>query len=648
MIPGESLARDPRGRSPPAWVPAVLAVAVLVLTGVAAPVAAHASLSDSDPENGARLETRPAEATLTFAGDGIQTADVAVLDPDGEDVSREARVDPDDAQLVRVPLEPGPTDGQHGLYTVEWEVFADDGHTTSGSFVFTVGDGPLDRDAVLETYRTEGGGADEGTPLPEAGAKGLVLLAIAGLVGLPATAAVAVYPVATRFDSPTRTVDRLLARSVAGTSAILFASVLALGLARAASLGPLAVGTVREFVATALGRVWLVQLGLAAALAVALVSIARDPDRRSRRGRLGTALVGALAVGALGSWTSHSATAIDRLWGLAADFAHVVGAGLWLGGLFVLAVVVPPMLRGTAAADRRAAAAETIRRYSLLALAGVTLAGATGLTLASWHVPALEDLAGTGYGRTLSAKTLLVLLALGLGGGTRFVLLRRLETGADRSAPIVAFTRAVRLEVALLAVVVLLSGLLASVPTAAVVAGGDHGLETATVERTDDDTVVELAATPAATVTDRDATGDRRERLLVAENTPLVFEVAFSSGAGGDPVASDRPVRLLATAVDGDATIEVELEETNGGTYATVQRLPADGDWELRITGAPDGDFDDWWIDARVADDRTASDDTARSDGNDPPLPIWLRFGAVAIAVVGTAAVVLEAVRFGD
>ncbi|ELY93710.1 copper resistance CopC/CopD family protein [Natrialba taiwanensis] len=641
------------------WLFAILAVVVVVLASVATPVAAHAYLSDSDPANGEQVEALPQEVTLTFSGDGVQTADVTVSGPDGDDVSSDATVDSDDPQLVRTPLESA-TDGEaaEGMYSVKWEILADDGHTVTGSFVFSVGDEPLDRDAVLEAYADDE--PDEGVPPGETAAKGLLLVALVGLVGGPITAGVAVYPIADRVGSSMRSVDRRLKRLLTVASALLFVSVSALGLARATALGSLSTATVLEFAGMPLGRAWLVQLGLAAAvLALFGAAVAGGIPRRIW---LGGSLVGAIGVGAAVSWSSHSATAINRLQGAILDFAHVASAGLWVGGLVVLALVVPLLLRETAPADRTTVAASAIRRYSLLALAGVTLAVATGLGLASWHVPSLAALGESVYGATLSTKTLLVLLGLGLGGFTRIVLLRRLESpddadcdgfvgrvlggagtrirddgGQPDDGAITAFTRAVRFEVAILVLVVLLSGLLTSVPTAAVV-GGDDGPGTATIER-EDDVDIELMATPA----DRDAND---ERLRLQQGEPVVLEVAFTDG--DDYLESERTVRLLAESEAGDR-FQVELDETEDGTYATVQTLPSDGDWELRITGEPDSEFVAQTVGAHVESDASTHDHDETdhsSDGDDSLFTTLLQFGAVAVGVVGSVAVAIEATQF--
>ncbi len=103
------------------------------------------------------------------------------------------------------------------MYTVDWEVLADDGHTTAGSFFFSLGDEPLDRDAVLEAYEDDDEVDDEVPPL-ETAAKGLLLVALVGLVGGPTAGALAVYPVADRLNSSTHVVDQRLKRLLAGAA----------------------------------------------------------------------------------------------------------------------------------------------------------------------------------------------------------------------------------------------------------------------------------------------------------------------------------------------------------------------------------------------------------------------------------------------
>ncbi|WP_440770361.1 copper resistance CopC/CopD family protein [Natronorubrum sp. DTA28] len=667
----------------------VLVVMALAIGLVATPVAAHAYLSDSDPGNGEQLDDVPEEVTLYFSGDGVVNADIVVEGPDGEPVSSESEIDDEDNQIVRVPIDDA--DGEDGMYTVDWEILADDGHTTAGSFFFAVGDEPLDRDAVLEAYE-EGGEGDEDESVPpfEAGAKALLLVGVAGLIGIPAVATVAVGPAFARADAAQRErIDGRIGTLLAGAAGLTVLGSIALGLARSTALGPLSTETIVQFTETPLGEVWLVQVALAIGVAGIVGALARG--RLPRRGALAGTLVGALAVAGTIAWTSHSATAIDRLSGTVVDFVHVVGAGLWVGGLAVLAFVVVPTVRNAHPEDRPVLLAGTIRRFSILALVGVTFVVGTGFVLASWHVPTASGLTDTFYGLVLAAKLILVAAALALGGLTRYVLLSRLESplptdavdgsrpastdggsdGSGRQPTVARIARAVRLEVTLLVVVLLLSGLLTSAPTAAVAgADGDEPIE-ATIEYEYDDVLVEVSALPAA----NESTDESFE---LRANEPIVFEVAFLEN--GSPVDSEQPVRLLASGGDG-TEIEVELEETDDGTYATVQPLPDAGEWELRVTGSPGGSYVSEWIDATAhpADEHAEHDDGAEEhdhadhdhdgDGHDheadehdheaddhadhdhgsadeaSPFQTLLEFGAVATVVAGSLAVAVEGLQ---
>ncbi|GAB3020181.1 copper resistance CopC/CopD family protein [Natronobiforma cellulositropha] len=629
-----------------------LLVATVALGAVATQVAGHAYLSESDPANGEALESVPESVDLTFSGDGVQiVTEARIVDPDGEEVAGEAVIDEADTQRVSIPLAlESPDSAPDGMYTVHWEVLADDGHTTSGSFFFTVGEEELDRDAVLATYEDDD---DDGVAGWEAGAKGLVLLSLVGLVGIPVTAWVALYPVVGRNEAARSSVDSRLTRVLAGAGVLLFVGVLALGLVRAASLDGLSSGALSEFVGTSLGAVWLAQLALAGVIAAVLLAAAtRGLDRRLW---LAAAGLGGVAVGALVGSTSHSATAIDRLQGTAVDFAHIAGAGLWVGGLLVLALALPVALERVDESARASVAAAAIRRYSIVALTGVTLALTTGLVLASWHAPTLEAFTETLYGTALSAKTLLVFVALGLGGLTRTVLLRRLESrtperarssrasagravredGGRTSEPTVLVRRAIRLEVAVLVGVLLLSALLTSAPTAAV-AADDDGPETATLEREFDEGVLTLTTLPAH---------EAQEAFFVDEGAPVVFEVAFTDGTG-ERVDSDRTVSVLAHNERSGTTMRFDLEPTDDGTYASVQALPDAEWWELRITGSVGGTFVSEWVDGYAIPEGHGHDDHDHGP-EETGFTTLLRLGAMGVGIVGSLAVTVETLRFG-
>ncbi|WP_247730551.1 copper resistance CopC/CopD family protein [Halovivax limisalsi] len=677
--------RGDSATSPLGKIVALACLFVLVCGLLAAPVAAHAYLDETTPGNGEQVETLPEELALAFSGDGIQVAEVEVTGPNGDVVSGSAVVDADDRRLVRVPLAEA-DDGApapEGMYTVEWEILSDDGHTTDGSFFFTVGDGPIDRDAIIAAATADDGDASV-SPF-EAGAKGLLLLAIVALVGVPVTARTVVYPVLGRDGSTSARIDRRLRTVLLVPALALAPASLAYGAVQATALGGASVVSLTRFLETGLGRLWLIQFAVAIALAVGLtVSLyglvpirARVPGgiervattgesgirtrRLSRRVWLAGSVVGGGLALATVSWSSHSATAVARLSGTAVDAAHVLGAGVWVGGLVVLATVVPPVLAETPATDRFRLAAALIRRFSILAMAGVTLVVATGFLLAAWHAPTVDAIVASLYGVALSTKVVLVILALGLAGFSRMAVLHRLESpagdesltavlraldpaadvrsdggtgdasGAEGAAAVSAFVRAVRVEAGVLLLVVVLSGLITSAPTAAV-AGAGGGFGEATLERDAGDLDLSLTATP----------GDRSAgNLTVHRGEPIVFDVAAVQD--GERVRSDRGVRLVATNPEHDTTMNVDLRANGDGTYSTVQTLPDPDGWRLRVTGLFDGTYVDEWFDVRAI----AGDGRDRGTGTraETPFSSLLRLGALAVGLLGTIAVGVESIH---
>ncbi len=103
-------------------------------------VLAHAELVSSTPEAGATLDAAPATITAVFSQRlGPDGSTLSVVDATGARVDAgDARIDPGDARgrTMIVSLRSGLG---AGVYTVNWTALsAADGHTSEGSFRFTV------------------------------------------------------------------------------------------------------------------------------------------------------------------------------------------------------------------------------------------------------------------------------------------------------------------------------------------------------------------------------------------------------------------------------------------------------------------------------------------------------------------------------
>jgi putative copper export protein/mono/diheme cytochrome c family protein len=167
------------------------------------------------------------------------------------------------------------------------------------------------------------------------------------------------------------------------------------------------------------GTVWLVRHGLLVLLAALVVLQERDESAIDWAvWRLEAWALGAAAVGAT-AWAGH-ATAEDQLGSVAtlADAVHLVAAGLWLGALLPLALLLRAASR-EAGADARPYAVLAARRFSSVALAAMVLIVTTGLWNTWVEIGSVPALVGTRYGHLLLVKIAL------LGGVLGFAVVNR-------------------------------------------------------------------------------------------------------------------------------------------------------------------------------------------------------------------------------
>jgi putative copper export protein/mono/diheme cytochrome c family protein len=154
------------------------------------------------------------------------------------------------------------------------------------------------------------------------------------------------------------------------------------------------------------GIVWLVRGGLLVLLGAFLVVRAEIRDRadwHAVRGQV--ALLGAIALGLVAAASHAAAAEPGTAAAVAADVVHLAAAGVWIGGLPGLALLL--WLAGRAAgADARPYAVLAARRFSRAALALVSALVLSGLWSAWVQVGSVAGLLGTRHGRLLLIKLL--------------------------------------------------------------------------------------------------------------------------------------------------------------------------------------------------------------------------------------------------
>jgi len=148
------------------------------------------------------------------------------------------------------------------------------------------------------------------------------------------------------------------------------------------------------------------------------------------------------------------AAAVEGQAAIVAGVVHVAAAGIWLGGVagVLLLLLRPAWICGSAAPPMRTA----VPRFSALALASIGLVIATG-SYSAWVETGSILPAGTEYGRTLIMKSALVLGALTVGGINYF-------DGGRMKGWLDGFPTRIKVEVLLGAAILVMSAALATTP----------------------------------------------------------------------------------------------------------------------------------------------------------------------------------------
>jgi putative copper export protein/mono/diheme cytochrome c family protein len=252
-------------------------------------------------------------------------------------------------------------------------------------------------------------------------ARWLHLASSVGLVGSATALLVAGAsdrPTARRWEAWVLTACRalVLVALVAGLVTVAAQTAVLEGRADAA-LEPSALA--RVLTQTQGGKVWLARGGLLVLLGVFLVIRAEIRDRadwRAARGQI--VLLGLLALGLVAAASHAVAVEPGAAAAIAADVAHLAAAGVWIGGLPALALLL--WLAGRPrGADARPYAVLLARRFSRVALALVGVLVGSGLWSAWVQIGSVAGLLGTRHGRLLLVKLVLFATMLGLAALNR-------------------------------------------------------------------------------------------------------------------------------------------------------------------------------------------------------------------------------------
>jgi copper transport protein len=381
------------------------AMALLLVLSVS-PAEAHAVLASSDPADGQRLAAAPAVVSLRFTEPlNSRLSRATVTDPNGQQFQGSASA----AEELRVRL----LTNAPGVYRVAWAtVSVVDGHTLHGGLVFGVG--------VAAGGQTEGD-ADAGPRLRDVliamgrAVEDAALLVATGMLLLVGLARL--DPRLPEVRPPVRVV--LAVALAAGLTVVLAETV-----AASAVHGVSVRGMVAFLTSGLAGWARLCRVALEA------VALPLSWAARPARGTLRAWPVVGLAVVALAA-SGHAAGAAPAWWGIMADAAHLLAAGLWAGGIVALATV--RLQQGWRWTEPRGGA--LLARFSPVALAAFAVSAGFGVVQAFQQVGTVQALLTSSYGRVLGLKVVAVaaMLPLSLRAWRRHPVLR-LETALGMTA----------------------------------------------------------------------------------------------------------------------------------------------------------------------------------------------------------------------
>lgn len=524
---------------------------------------AHALLVRSTPAANAVLLQPPVQVELFFSEpleeelSSIRVFDSNNLSVDAGDV----RVDPSDPTRLTVTLH-ALTDG---VYTVSWTVVSSiDGHQTTGSFPFAVGDANAEAvNAIQEssTFRL---------PFSTLFSKFLMLVSLALLLGHRLFTALVWTPAihANINDVSKPPIwDFFYRLGLMGMLISIGIGMLAQGGQSTGSelAAPWNPELGRILTETRLGVIWLARLVLAI-LAVWLAG-----HKESRWKAWGSFAVN-LALLFTVTLTSHAATEPRPALPMLADWLHLVGMAFWLGGLvyFFTAVRHLHQLDGEL---RTRLTSFLAGRFSVNAILFVGLIGLTGFYSAYLRVGSWNGLVTSLYGHTLLVKQVFVAGLLVIAATNLLVIspqLKRDRLQGNTNTNVVArFRKLLVFELIFAGLLLASVSFLTYIPPAKL-ASTTSDLTASTQV---DDLAMNISISPGR----------------IGQNT---FTLRIS--ADGEPLRTANEVLLRFTSdQENIASSDLELISQGDGTFtAKGTYLSVPGDWQVQAIVRREDKFD--------------------------------------------------------
>ena len=412
----------------------------------------HASLLRSTPAANSHLTKPPESIRLVFSEQVVpELSQITLIRPDGSGTQLQVANDPHDVRTL-VGRIPGQLSG--GRYKASWRVLSADGHPVGGSLSFSIeGVGDTARSSTVtsppltamkplrESTVPDSGAVPSSVAAPEEKQFPVLAAFFRGLgLGAMMTGLGVLFFVVTSRERRNLAPPKVIVRAITIGAILLVAHMIA-WLDHVSPSGSLSGDFIGSVLGATVGRVELLRTILAL-LTLWAIALAR---RTTPALILGGACL--LVSGAIG----HPA-AIDPYWTIPAKMLHLIAGSVWIGGLVWLIWL--------SRCDEPACRIEA-RRVSSVALISVIVIALSGLLQTFLFLNTPADLTGSPYGRLVLAKMIGLAILVGLGAYNRFGLLPTLDaTDGPKN-----LSRSVRVEVAVLTMIIIIGGFLAYEPT---------------------------------------------------------------------------------------------------------------------------------------------------------------------------------------
>lgn len=553
---------------------------LLLLSIIVQPVAAHAVPVESKPRPNQILEVAPGVVLIEFNEPVVpDLSQIHLLTQAGERVQATA-VYPIDATNRTLQIDLPPL--ADGAYLVSWQVLSSvDGHTTSGSFSFGVGD------TVLTAVSNDVSISAQLSPLNSV-ARALFLVGSALIMGFfafrllvwnPILGDVELDPEEERLDIDTA---RFGVRVAHFGIFLLFAALLIILIDQNQAYRLTQANNLTIWLGTQFGVVWLVRLFVVAFLHFNLTTfINLEDDRQALRGwEWWSGFILALGLTFSNALVSHSAALAENTFqAVLIDWSHVIAATIWAGGLVYFAFSLWQG-RFLSAGARSWLTLSLVLHFSGLAAIAVGVLIPSGSYLAWRHMGSWTQLVGTVYGQTLIYKLVLSFLIALIAWVNLMVIKPRMNRAYEASDKAESarlngrFNAIVRLEAVLAILILLLAGVLTDL---------QRGVDAPLLRDAAGQTTISTRA--------EDLTFDVEiEPALVGQNE-FVLEIVNELG---QPIPEDGAVQIRFTFLGqsvGAATAEaVRLDD--GRYYLEGSYISLVGEWQMEISVRRPGRID--------------------------------------------------------